>query len=125
LQSKAPVWSQSPSLYLCLRSSAFSSSEGMQPLQRAGFLETRPMVPLVWVAKVLLPSTCSTTRHRSRQFVITNPAGALPENLGWMAASKWILDVVIWFKLGAMSPSQSVTDSNLGAKNTGPWVWIG
>jgi hypothetical protein len=45
--------------------------------------------------------------------------GTLPENLAWMAASKFILDAAIQFKLGHAPPSELLTNSNLVAKRPG------
>jgi hypothetical protein len=44
---------------------------------------------------------------------------SLPENLAQMAASNFILDVAIQFKLGRASPSELLTNSNLVAKCLG------
>jgi hypothetical protein len=44
---------------------------------------------------------------------------ALPENLAWMAASKFLSDAAIRFKLGRAPPSESLTDSNLVSKRPG------
>jgi hypothetical protein len=44
---------------------------------------------------------------------------SLPEKLAWMAASKFILDAAIQFKLGNVTPSESLTNSNLVAKRPG------
>ncbi|PLW06461.1 hypothetical protein PCANC_11611 [Puccinia coronata f. sp. avenae] len=41
----------------------------------------------------------------------------LPENLAWMAASEFILDAAIRFKLGRALPSELLTDSNSVAKD--------
>jgi hypothetical protein len=43
----------------------------------------------------------------------------LPENLAWMAASKFLLDAAIRFKLGHAPPSESLTNSNSVAKRPG------
>ncbi|PLW34417.1 hypothetical protein PCASD_14317 [Puccinia coronata f. sp. avenae] len=43
----------------------------------------------------------------------------LPENLARMAASEFILDAAIQFKLGRAPPSESLTDSNSVAKRPG------
>jgi hypothetical protein len=40
---------------------------------------------------------------------------ALPEKLAWMAASKFLLNAAIQFKLGRAPPSESLTDSNSAA----------
>ncbi|PLW04749.1 hypothetical protein PCASD_26488 [Puccinia coronata f. sp. avenae] len=47
------------------------------------------------------------------------PPPTLPENLAWMAASEFILDAAIQFKLGHAPPSESLTNSNLVAKRPG------
>jgi hypothetical protein len=44
---------------------------------------------------------------------------SLPENLARMAASKFILDAAIQFKLGRAPPSELLTNSNLVAKRPG------
>ncbi|PLW36711.1 hypothetical protein PCASD_08690 [Puccinia coronata f. sp. avenae] len=46
-------------------------------------------------------------------------AYTLPENLARMAASEFILDPAIRFKLGCAPPSESLTDSNSVAKRPG------
>ncbi|PLW21462.1 hypothetical protein PCANC_04979 [Puccinia coronata f. sp. avenae] len=51
----------------------------------------------------------NTDRHRR----------ALPENLAWMAASEFILDAAIRFKLGRAPTSEPLTDSNSVAKRPG------
>ncbi|PLW30699.1 hypothetical protein PCASD_20135 [Puccinia coronata f. sp. avenae] len=43
----------------------------------------------------------------------------LPESLAWMAASEFILDAAIQFKLGRAPLSESLTDSNSVAKRPG------
>jgi hypothetical protein len=43
----------------------------------------------------------------------------LPENLVRMAASEFLLDAAIRFKLGRAPPSESLTNSNLVAKRPG------
>jgi hypothetical protein len=47
---------------------------------------------------------------------------ALPEKLDWMAASKFILDTAIQFKLGRMPPSELLTNSNSAARVFGHQV---
>ncbi|PLW41447.1 hypothetical protein PCASD_07166 [Puccinia coronata f. sp. avenae] len=42
------------------------------------------------------------------------------ENLAQMAASEFLLDAAIRFKLGRAPPSESLTDSNSVAKRPGP-----
>ncbi|PLW50876.1 hypothetical protein PCASD_01193 [Puccinia coronata f. sp. avenae] len=43
----------------------------------------------------------------------------LPENLAWMAASEFLSDAAIQFKLGRVPPSELLTNSNLVAKRPG------
>jgi hypothetical protein len=43
----------------------------------------------------------------------------LPEKLAWMAASKFLSNAAIRFKLGHVPPSESLTDSNLAARAFG------
>ncbi|PLW11985.1 hypothetical protein PCANC_23782 [Puccinia coronata f. sp. avenae] len=50
---------------------------------------------------------------------ITVTPQALPEKLDWMAASEFILDVAIRFKLGRTPPSELLTDSNSAAQAFG------
>jgi hypothetical protein len=47
---------------------------------------------------------------------------SLPEKLAWMAASKFILDAGIRFKLGRAPPSELLTDSNSAARAFGHQV---
>jgi hypothetical protein len=46
----------------------------------------------------------------------------LPEKLDWIAASKFILDAAIRFKLRRTPPSESLTDSNSAARAFGHQV---
>jgi hypothetical protein len=47
-----------------------------------------------------------------------NRVMTLPEKLAWMAASRFLLDAAIRFKLGRVPPSESLTHSNSAA-----WVF--
>ncbi|PLW27797.1 hypothetical protein PCANC_26928 [Puccinia coronata f. sp. avenae] len=56
------------------------------------------------------------------EVTLPDPASALPalpENLARMAASKFLSDAAIRFKLGHAPPSESLTDSNSVAKRPG------
>jgi hypothetical protein len=46
-------------------------------------------------------------------------AVSLPENLAQMAASKFLLDAAIQFKLGHVPPSELLANSNLVTKRLG------
>jgi hypothetical protein len=62
----------------------------------------------------ILPKTAWAV---SKKKCIKFKLNALPENLAWLAASKFTLDVAIQFKLGRAPPSELLTNSNLVAKH--------
>ncbi|PLW42809.1 hypothetical protein PCANC_07968 [Puccinia coronata f. sp. avenae] len=70
-------------------------------------------------SKISLIHNVWTTKGNRQAFMGIAAAYTLPENLARMAASEFILDPAIRFKLGCAPPSESLTDSNSVAKRPG------
>ncbi|PLW26648.1 hypothetical protein PCASD_22946 [Puccinia coronata f. sp. avenae] len=67
------------------------------------------------------PHVLSTARLLAQPGSLPSPRCTLtlPENLAWMAASEFLSDAAIRFKLGRAPPSESLTGSNSVTKRPG------
>jgi hypothetical protein len=70
---------------------------------------------------IILPTSGNSggNQYDTRPIPIHVLDQSLPENLAWMAASEFLLDAAIRFKLGRVPPSELLTNSNSVAKRPG------